>query len=118
MRRAAWHAAAPEIAARASRQEDVMQSWKWSLVPLFAMAVGACGSTSTTTEPSACTADFQALVAASDYSSSGVGALSTNGTEMLRVAVDLGGDPALASSGGRAFFVARDQDAVVELDTR
>ena len=84
----------------------------WWTLPL---AVGACGSSASA--PSQCT-DAQALVAASDYSSSAVGALSADGREALRAAADLGGDPALAVSRGRAFFVARDQDAVFEIDPR
>jgi hypothetical protein len=86
----------------------------WWALPLV---VVACSSGSNSSAPSQC-ADAQALVAASDYSSSAVGAMSTDGSEALRGAADLGGDPALAVSRGRAFFVARDQDAIFEIDPR
>src|SRR5687768_18554177 len=52
------------------------------------------------------------LVAASDYSSSQVCAAPGG----CRTGADLGKDPMLASSNGRAFFVARDKDLVIELD--
>ncbi len=65
----------------------------------------------------ACAA-FDVLVAASDYASSGVGAFGLDGTGKLSFGVDLGADPALATSRGRAFLVARDQDVVFELDPR
>ncbi len=84
-------------------------------VSLVLLTLVACGTPSAPA-PSAC-GDVQALVAASDYTSSGVGAVGTNGTSSLRrPVVDLGGDPALSVSRGRAFFIARDQDAVFELD--
>ncbi len=84
---------------------------------VFVIGLGACGGASSAIAPSAC-GDVQALVAASDYTSSRVGAVGSNGAETLRGGVDLGGDPALSVSRGRAFFVARDQDAIFELDAR
>jgi streptogramin lyase len=58
-----------------------------------------------------------ALWVASDYSSSAVGALALSGKVTSTVGrVDLGADPVLAVSRGRAFFVARDTDTVFELD--
>jgi hypothetical protein len=54
---------------------------------------------------------------ASDYSSSSVGGLSLAlGVLSDASGVDLGADPALAISRGRAFFVARDQSAIIEID--
>lgn len=65
--------------------------------------------------PSTC-APGPLLVAASDYSSSAVGLVGERGTRELVVGVDLGNDPQLATSAGRAFFLARDNDLVFELD--
>jgi hypothetical protein len=63
----------------------------------------------------ACTPD--ALWVASDYSSSAVGSLALGGAVSSTVGrVDLGTDPVLATSRGRGFLVARDADAVFELD--
>jgi hypothetical protein len=59
----------------------------------------------------------QLLVAASDYQSSVVcGAPGCYEVAGKTTGVDLGKDPILASSNGRAFFVARDEDVVFELD--
>jgi hypothetical protein len=67
------------------------------------------------TDASACS-PFAALFAASDYSSSVVGALALTGTPTFKSDVDLGADPALETSNGRAFFIARDRDTVFELN--
>ncbi len=61
-------------------------------------------------------ASFSGLWGASDYSSSAVGAFSLSGSVTSMGGVDLGTDPTLAVSRGRAFFIARDQDLVFELD--
>jgi hypothetical protein len=61
-------------------------------------------------------AAFAGIWAASDYSSSATGALSLGGAITSLSGVDLGADPALSVSRGRAFFVARDTDLVFELD--
>jgi streptogramin lyase len=86
---------------------------------LLLAAVGAlvaCGTTSAPATPSACGAS-DALWVASDYSSSATGALALDGDVTSVVGrVDLGADPALSVSAGRAFFVARDTDTVFELD--
>lgn len=58
------------------------------------------------------------LVAASDYSSSAVGLAVEGDARPLVVGVDLGRDPQLATSQGRAFLLARDQDLVFEIDAR
>lgn len=82
----------------------------------------ACGGSGTRTgsssaDASSACAPSDALWAASDYSSSAVGALSlAHGVTSTNLGVDLGADPALAVSNGRAFFVARDQDIVFEID--
>lgn len=59
---------------------------------------------------------YDGLWAASDYSSSAVGAMSLGGRLTSTTGVDLGADPALSLSRGRAFFVARDSDWIFELD--
>ncbi len=63
---------------------------------------------------------MSALVAMSDTSSSGVGAVSVaaGAAPTSFFGVDLGKDPALAVSRGRAFFVARDLDAIFEVSPR
>jgi hypothetical protein len=85
---------------------------------LLAVLLAACGNGGVPngTPPSACPS-AAALYAASDYSSSAVGSLSLDGSvTSVAGAVDLGADPAMSISGGRAFFVARDEDAFFELD--
>jgi hypothetical protein len=89
-----------------------------SLVAACIGTLGACGggSPSGGVPPSGCPG-AAAVWAASDYSSSAVGSLSLGGAlTSVAGAVDLGADPALSVSGGRAFFVARDLDAIFELD--
>lgn len=88
-----------------------------ALVLAAGLTIAACGSGDDSgSTPSACPG-MDALWGASDYSSSAVGSLSLAGTvHSLAGAVDLGADPAMSVSRGRAFYVARDQDAVFELD--
>jgi hypothetical protein len=82
---------------------------------LGAHACGSQGASNGATPPACPGAD--ALWAASDYSSSAVGSLALAGSvRSLAGAVDLGADPALSVSAGRAFYVARDMDAIFELD--
>ena len=58
-----------------------------------------------------------AFFAASDYSSSALGALpASNMRKSFETGADLGADPVLETSNGRAFFIARDSDTVFELD--
>ena len=86
-----------------------------ALVASLAGWLGACG-TQSTPHAAAC-ASSDAIWISSDYSSSAVGSFSLSGAVSSTVgAVDLGGDPVLATSRGRAFYVARDLDAVFELD--
>jgi hypothetical protein len=87
----------------------------------FAIGVGlaawlaACGAQSES-HPAAC-GSSDAIWISSDYSSSAVGSFTLSGAVRSTVgAIDLGGDPVLATSRGRAFYVARDLDAVFELD--
>jgi streptogramin lyase len=73
----------------------------------------ACSSSSPAPPPAT---HCDAVVALSDYASSGVGGLSLDGTGRVVFGVDLGKDPALAASGGRAFFVDRLGGKILELD--
>jgi hypothetical protein len=83
-----------------------------------------CGSGAAPSSPaSSCAASADAapvayagLWAASDYSSSRVGAMALSGAITSTGGVDLGADPALAESRGAAFFIARDNDLVFPLD--
>jgi hypothetical protein len=86
------------------------------------LAIG-CGSSTGAHAPPINTCDaysaYEALFVASDYTSSGVGALSLDGpSPLMKTGADLGGDPALSVSIAthRAFYIARDQDAVFEID--
>jgi hypothetical protein len=64
-------------------------------------------------------AGSDALWVASDYTSSAVGGLSVTGNVWATTGrADLGADPALAVSGGRAFYVTRDQDTIFEVGTQ
>lgn len=81
--------------------------------------LAACGGSGSPIVPASSCAASDALWAASDYSSSAVGGVAiASGLTSSTLGVDLGTDPALAVSRGRAFYVARDQDAVFELDTK
>jgi hypothetical protein len=86
----------------------------------FGAAAAACGGPGGGAGPASTCGQPDALWVASDYSSSAVGSFSAaDGTTSAIVGrVDLGADPVLAVSRGRAFFVARDLDAVFELDPR
>ena len=77
--------------------------------------VAACGTPSP--PPAAACGGADAVWIASDYSSSAVGSLTLTGALTSTVGrADLGRDPVLATSRGRAFYVVRDQDAVFEID--
>lgn len=87
-----------------------------AIAAIAACGGGGSGGGSTGASPSACPG-AAALWAASDYSSSAVGSLSLGGSvSSVAGAVDLGADPSMSISGGRAFYVARDEDAFFELD--
>ena len=76
----------------------------------------ACSAADPPRAPSACAADAVTVVA-TDYQSSGVGTISLSGAPpQLLFGSELGGDPALSISGGRAFFLAREgAGAIFEL---
>lgn len=73
------------------------------------VSLAACSSSDDAPPASGST---ELIVAASDYASSVVCAAPGG----CRDGIDLGKDPMLATSNGRAFFVARDKDLVIELD--
>jgi hypothetical protein len=77
--------------------------------------VSACTSSKDTNGAGACDG-VELLVAASDYSSSVVCGAPRCEPGPRTSGVDLGKDPQLALSNGRAFFLARDNDLVFELD--
>ena len=81
-----------------------------------ASSISCSGEPTTNTPPRACK-DVELIVAASDYSSSVVcgapGCVAGPGT----TGADLGADPQLATTNGRAFFLARDNDLLFEIDT-
>ncbi|HEY2510370.1 MAG TPA: hypothetical protein VGI39_05930 [Polyangiaceae bacterium] len=86
-----------------------------SVLALATSLLPACSSSSSPSSPPAsCNAD--ALVVVSDYTSSGVGHLALDGTGFLQFGTDLAADPMLATSAGRAFFLARDLGKIYELD--
>ncbi len=85
----------------------------------------SCGSTESaapgTCAPSAARgtcAPLDAIAATSDYASSQLGAFALDGGASFASGIDLGADPALASSRGRAFYLARDLGDVIEVDPR
>jgi hypothetical protein len=77
----------------------------------------ACGSSPA---PADCPSGpgFDLVFVGSDYSSSQAGGVSLDGRMAIKGSVDLGADPALALSAGRAFLVARDTDTIFELDPK
>jgi hypothetical protein len=74
----------------------------------------ACGSQAPASASSS--GPFDAVVAASDYMSSQIGAVALDGGSGFTGGVDLGIDPALSTSRGRDFFLARDIGVFFELD--
>ncbi len=82
---------------------------------LVSAACGGAGSSGTASGGS-CDGTFDALVALSDYTSSGVGSVALDGRTKLGFYVDLGSDPQLVVSSSRAFYLARNEDALFELD--
>jgi hypothetical protein len=86
---------------------------------MLSLAAAGCGGSAQVAGPEpdagSCAA-FSTRWAATDYSSSAVGALSLAGAITSHTGVDLGTDPALAVSRGRDFVIARDRDLVFELD--
>lgn len=75
----------------------------------------ACGSAPPSASRACAASD--AVWVASDYSSSAVGSVTlAGGMSAVAGRPDLGADPVLARSRGRLFYVARDEDALFELD--
>ena len=91
-----------------------MRSVSWFCL-LGAFAAACSSSSNGSNDSGSCTNAPELLVAASDYSSSVVCSapcgIGTTGQ-------DLGADPVLSASNGRAFYIARDQDTIFELDPR
>lgn len=83
----------------------------------FAVCSLACSSSTSENGPTTCASDYDALIAASDYSSSAIGGCDLDGGAGLPfVGVDLGSDPALVTPDSHAFLIARDTDTIFELD--
>lgn len=80
-----------------------------------ALGLGACSPAG---GGGVCVEAYDVLVATSDYSSAQVGGASFEGRTSLVGGVDLGRDPVLTVSAGRAFLVARDVGTLFELDPR
>ncbi len=79
-----------------------------------AMLLASCG---TSPPAQTCPSGVLIVTQSSDYSASGVGVLPLDGSPaMLHFGSELGSDPALATSAGRHFFVARGLDTIFELD--
>jgi|HubBroStandDraft_1064217.scaffolds.fasta_scaffold00177_33 hypothetical protein len=95
-----------------------MSNPRLRIASAWCIALVACGGTVASPTPSTCPGS-NALWVASDYTSSAVGALSVAGQVWATTGrVNLGADPALAVSNGRAFYVARDEDTIFALDAR
>jgi hypothetical protein len=77
--------------------------------------VVACGGSDPPEGRGACPG-ITVLAAMSDYGSSAVGGFGPTGETTLAVGVNLGRDPVLTVSHGRAFFLARDQETVFGID--
>src|SRR5262245_16869084 len=82
---------------------------------LFAFVLAACSKEPSTSAPSAC-AGSDAIVAVSDYTSSEVGSLALDGGAVMTPGFDLGTDPVLSVSRGRAFYMTRKESRLFELD--
>lgn len=94
---------------------------RWRTCILGALCCVACSSSSATDGVSECTAAPELIVAASDYSQSGSVVCGAPCCTRSAGAADLGDDPALALSNGRAFYLSRTGvagDVLFELDPR
>ncbi len=80
-------------------------------VAAVGVLVAGCGSRDSAVTAGSC-GDAELIVAASDYSSSRICAAPGDCAK----GSDLGDDPMLAATNGRAFFLARDMDLLFELD--
>ncbi len=79
--------------------------------------VWACSSTDDSAAAPSC-ADTEIIAAASDYLSSVVCGAPPCVLGPRTTGIELGGDPSLAASRGRVFFVARLTDKIFELDPK
>jgi hypothetical protein len=80
-------------------------------------AASACGTSDPAAAPAPAGCEgVELLVAASDYTSSMVCGAPRCEVSPATSGLDLGHDPQLSTSGGRAFFLARENDLVFELD--
>ena len=81
------------------------------------LALFACTEAGSSEAPTACTRSYDLLVATGDRTSSALVAIdTTSGAMSTRTGVDLGEDPVLAWSSGRAFWIARDDGVGFELE--
>lgn len=82
----------------------------------FGLVLAAgCGSDDASTPAGHC-GGVELVVAASDYASSVLCGAPTCELGPTTTGVDLGTDPQLTASHGRAFYLARDTDAIYEVD--
>lgn len=83
---------------------------------LACSVVGGAACSSSTEAPAAGScADIELLVATSDYKSSVICGAPGCTLSSTTTGSDLGGDPQLSSTNGRAFFLAREKDTVFEV---
>jgi hypothetical protein len=84
---------------------------------MLAFAAVACGGEETAKPAAAACSGVELIVAAGNYESSTVcGAPGCVKQDGVTTGIDLGVDPILSESNGRAFFLARDNDKIFELD--
>lgn len=79
------------------------------------LSVGGCSSSSPSSQKSCAASDL--IVATSDGTSSAICAVRHGFPPSVFQGADLSGDPALAVSGGRVFFIARTLDTLFELNS-
>jgi hypothetical protein len=85
---------------------------------LRAVMLGSCfACSSALAPPTGGTGPYDALVATSDYTSSEIGLVAVDGGSSFASGINLGADPALTSSAGRYFWLARDLGRIIEIDT-
>jgi streptogramin lyase len=83
---------------------------------VVATFAAGCGTSTSTPPPAAGSCNYESLAALSNYSSSEVGGFTPADKGYFGYGVELGKDPALSISAGRAFYVARDIGQMFELD--
>ncbi len=86
------------------------------VVGVTCAVLGANGCSSTQASKAGSCAEVELLVAASDYTSSVVCGAPGCVEDARSTGVDLGRDPQLVTSNDRAFFLARDNDLIFEID--